>query len=59
MAIESLEDAIVILDCGEYLVATLNMSTHIKKVDTYEEQLKQQEELKKILRLNICKLLNK
>lgn len=57
MAIKSLEDAMVILDCGEYLVATLNMSTHAKKADTYKERLKQQEELKKRLRLNISKLL--
>ena len=56
MAIESLEDAMVILDCGEYLVATLNMSTHAKKADTYEERLKQQEELKKRLRINILEL---
>lgn len=56
MAIESLEDAMVILDCGEYLVATLNMSTHAKKSNIYEERLQQQEELKKALRLNILEL---
>lgn len=56
MAIESLEDATVILDCGEYLVAVLNMSTHVKKADTYHERLEQQEELKKSLRKNILEL---
>lgn len=57
MAIKSLEDAMVILDCGEYLVATLNMSTHIKKANTYDERLKQQKKLKKELRRNILKLI--
>lgn len=50
------EDAIVILDCPNYFVATLNMSKHIKKSDNKEEWEEQKEKLKKGFVLDILNL---
>lgn len=56
MAIESLEDAIVILDCGEYLVATLNISCHVKKAGSCKDIQRQRKDIKRKLRLRILEL---
>lgn len=50
-------DAMTVLECGEYLVATLNMSTHAKRNDNHEEAQAQKEELMRELRLNILEVL--